>query len=120
MTPKSMRSSRKIRQSLALVVSTPTMAAGQKRKAQSDTGKEKSNKKMGESSSTHDLERDPLYILEDRDQKRKSQRLGHLSKLSNTATTAIELSLSPSSSPSTPIHAPHASTSHTTSPPLPL
>ncbi|GFY91150.1 hypothetical protein Acr_07g0013460 [Actinidia rufa] len=33
MAPKSMRSSRKKRQRLALVVTTPTMAAGQKRKA---------------------------------------------------------------------------------------
>ncbi|GFZ00198.1 hypothetical protein Acr_13g0015970 [Actinidia rufa] len=70
MAPKSTRSSSKKRQSLALVVSTPTMVAGQKRKAQSDVVKEKSKKKMGESSLTHYMERDPLYILEDRDKER--------------------------------------------------
>ncbi|GFS30770.1 hypothetical protein Acr_00g0013970 [Actinidia rufa] len=43
-----------------------------------------------------------------------------LSKFSNTATTALELSHSPSSSPSTPIHDPHTSTPHTTSLPPPL
>ncbi|GFS39973.1 hypothetical protein Acr_00g0065900 [Actinidia rufa] len=66
MAPKSTRSSRKKRQSLALVVSTPTMKTDQKRKAQSDAIK----KKNGKTSSTHDLDRDPLYILEDRDQER--------------------------------------------------
>ncbi|GFS35656.1 hypothetical protein Acr_00g0041300 [Actinidia rufa] len=83
--------------------------AGQKEREDSD--QEKNDK---DDSSETESDASFIFIC------RKSQRLGRLSKFSNTATTALELSLSPSSSPSTPIHAPHASTSHTTSPPPPL
>ncbi|XP_057472013.1 uncharacterized protein LOC130760642 [Actinidia eriantha] len=82
---------------------------GQKEKEDSD--QEKNNK---DDFSETESDASPILI------RRKSQRLGHLSKFSNTATMALELSPSPSSSPSTPIHAPHASKSHTTSPPPPL
>ncbi|GFZ11178.1 hypothetical protein Acr_22g0005760 [Actinidia rufa] len=70
----------------------------------------------GNKDDSSETESDASHILI----RRKSQRLGHLSKFSNTATTALELSHSPSSSPSTPIHDPHTSTPHTTSPPPPL
>ncbi|XP_057504787.1 uncharacterized protein LOC130788228 [Actinidia eriantha] len=72
---------------------------------------EKGNK---DDSSETESDASPILIC------RKSQRLGHLSKFSNTATTALELSPSSSSSPSTTIHDPHTSTPHTTSLPPPL
>ncbi|GFS41456.1 hypothetical protein Acr_00g0074460 [Actinidia rufa] len=76
--------------------------------------KEDNNHENRDDCSETESDASPILI------RRKSQRLGRLSKFSNTATTALELSPSPSSSPSTPIHAPHASTSHITSPPPPL
>ncbi|GFZ19570.1 hypothetical protein Acr_28g0002750 [Actinidia rufa] len=76
--------------------------------------KEDSNHENKDDCSETKSDASPILI------RRKSQRLGHLSKFSNIATTALELSPSPSSSPSTPIHAPLTSTSHTTSSPPPL
>ncbi|GFY87030.1 hypothetical protein Acr_05g0006690 [Actinidia rufa] len=65
--------------------------------------KEGSNPNNRDDCSETESDASPVLI------RRKSQRLGRLSKFSNTATTALELSPSPSSSPSTPIHAPHTS-----------
>ncbi|GFZ19589.1 hypothetical protein Acr_28g0002940 [Actinidia rufa] len=65
--------------------------------------KEDSNPNKRDDCSETESDASPIII------RRKSQRLGRLSKFSNTATTALELSPSPSSSPSTPIHAPHTS-----------
>ncbi|GFY87307.1 hypothetical protein Acr_05g0009460 [Actinidia rufa] len=73
--------------------------------------KEDSNHKNRDDCSETESDASPILI------RRKSQKLGRLSKFSNIATMALELSPLPSLSPSTPIHAPHASTSHTTSPP---
>ena len=72
MAPKMTRSSRKKKQSWALVVSTPEAPKSQKRKASVDTPKEKGKKQKGESSASGSasLERDPLYFLEDRDLER--------------------------------------------------
>ena len=58
------------KQRLALVVSTPTTAKGQKRKAKDDLSKERRKKKKGESSSTHVLECNTLYFVEDTGQER--------------------------------------------------
>ncbi|GFZ19574.1 hypothetical protein Acr_28g0002790 [Actinidia rufa] len=65
--------------------------------------KEGSNPNNRDDCSETESDASPVLI------RRKSQRLGRLSKFSNTTTTALELSPSPSSSPSTPIHAPHTS-----------
>ena len=72
MAPKTTRSSRKKKQSWALVVSTPEAPKGQKRKASVDTSKDKGKKQKGESSASGSAsqERDPLYFLEDRDLER--------------------------------------------------
>ncbi|GFS46110.1 hypothetical protein Acr_00g0100260 [Actinidia rufa] len=67
MAPKSRRSTRKKKQSWDLVVSTPELSKGQKRKAVEDS--EKGKKRKGEASSNINQERDPLYFLEDRDLK---------------------------------------------------
>ena len=58
------------KQSLTLVVSTPTTAKGQKRKAIGDLSKEKRKKKKGKSSSIPTLERNTLYFAEDMGQER--------------------------------------------------
>ena len=50
---------------MAMVVSTPTAAKGQKRKAQDKSSNGKDKKTKGES-----IESDPLYFHENRDQER--------------------------------------------------
>ena len=67
MTPKSSRSKK---DSLNLVVSTPTATKGQKRKAQGDSSKRKGKKKKGEASSAPTLERNILCFDEDEGQER--------------------------------------------------
>ncbi|XP_057488257.1 uncharacterized protein LOC130774259 [Actinidia eriantha] len=67
MAPKS---AKKKKQTLALVVSTPEMANGHKRKAQSDSGRKKGKKKKGESSTVPSFERNYLYFPKDKAQER--------------------------------------------------
>ena len=65
-----LKSSKPKKQSLALVVSTPTMAKGQKRKATNDLSKEKGKNKKRESSSALVLEWNTLYLDKDMSQER--------------------------------------------------
>ncbi|GFS30444.1 hypothetical protein Acr_00g0011930 [Actinidia rufa] len=68
MAPKSMKSKK---HSLALVVLTPDMSKGQKRKATGNSRKGKRRKtKKGESSSAPALERNMLYFGKDNSQER--------------------------------------------------
>ena len=67
MAPKSTKSKK---QSLALVLSTPTMARGQKRKSKDYYSKDKGKNKKGESTSVLALERNVPYFDEDKSQER--------------------------------------------------
>ncbi|GFZ12043.1 hypothetical protein Acr_23g0004280 [Actinidia rufa] len=64
-----LKSAKSKKQSLALVVLTPTMAKGQKRKSKVDPSKEK-GKKKGESTFVPALKRNVLYFNEDKSQER--------------------------------------------------
>ena len=76
------KSKKSKKDSLALVVLTPTMARGQKRKSKDDHSKVKGKKKKGESTSVPALEQNVLYFAEDKAQERYNIDFSHR-KVSN-------------------------------------